>query len=86
MLKVTPDGRNELSDHFRLEGRLVGPYVAELSRALQPSLLGSRRVVLDLHGVTFVDTEGAILLKELVSRNIEMHGYSGFIAQLVGLS
>jgi ABC-type transporter Mla MlaB component len=71
---------------FRLEGSLQGEYVAELGRVLMPSLQGQRKVALDLRELAFVDAQGAELLKDLLSREVELQGCSGFVAQLLGLS
>jgi hypothetical protein len=52
---------------IRLEGRIVGPWVEEFSRAwhlLAPSL-GSRVLHLDLRDVAFVDAKGTQLLREI---------------------
>jgi len=52
---------------MRLEGRMVGPWVAECQRAwlaLEPSL-ATKKLALDLCGVTFVDESGLELLREM---------------------
>ena len=52
---------------MRLEGRMVGPWVAECQRAwlaLEPSL-STKKLALDLCGVTFVDESGLELLREM---------------------
>jgi len=52
---------------LKLEGRIVGPWVAEFNRtwhSLTPSL-DSKKVSLDLRGVTQVDGEGKRLLAEI---------------------
>ena len=52
---------------MKLEGRMVGPWVAECRRAwlsLQCSL-STRKLALDLRGVTFVDESGLELLGEI---------------------
>ena len=52
---------------MKLEGRMVGPWVAECRRAwlsLQSSL-STRKLALDLRGVTFVDESGLELLEEI---------------------
>jgi len=52
---------------LKIEGRVVGPKVPELDRAWQelaPSL-GSRKLSVDLRGVTFMDTTGRRLLAEI---------------------
>jgi anti-anti-sigma regulatory factor len=85
MLRITAEGALENTERYRLDGRLAGAYVAELERVLLPSLSTARRIALDLGGVTFVDAEGAVLLKDLRGRNVELHGCSGFVAHLLGL-
>jgi anti-anti-sigma regulatory factor len=50
-----------------IEGRAAEPLVSELSRTWQdlaPSL-GSRKLLVDLRGVTFMDTTGRRLLAEI---------------------
>jgi anti-anti-sigma regulatory factor len=52
---------------LKIEGRAVEPLIAELDRAWQslaPSL-GSRKLSVDLRGVTFMDTTGRNLLAEI---------------------
>jgi ABC-type transporter Mla MlaB component len=85
MLKITPVGRVGSVQRFRLDGRLAGLYVAELSRVLQPSLETPSQVELDVQGLTFVDSEGASFLKDLIARKVEIRGCSAFVAQLLGL-
>jgi len=85
MLRITPESLAEGVERFRLEGRLAGPYVVELGRVMGPPLGRPGRLALDLSGLTYVDTEGAQLLRELVARNVEVHGCSSFVAHLLGL-
>jgi hypothetical protein len=52
---------------MKLEGRIAGPWVSEVSQAwhsLAPSL-GMRKLSLDLSGVTYVNPDGVQLLKEI---------------------
>ena len=52
---------------LKIEGRAAEPLIAELHRAWQglaPSL-GSRKLSIDLRGVTFMDTTGRHLLAEI---------------------
>src|SRR5262245_26363818 len=85
MLKITPEAVRANVERFTLEGRLARPYVAELGRVLEPSLSSRRTVALDLRGLTFVDAEGAALLKALAAGAVEIHGCSGYVSQLLGL-
>ena len=54
---------------MKLEGRVVGPWVTECARAwlaLEPSL-STKKLCVDLRGVTFVDESGLELLREIYS-------------------
>src|SRR5438067_391351 len=66
MLKIT---LHDSADEFRLclEGKLSGPWVAELRQCWQTgsSTTHGRRTVLDLRDVDFVDTAGESLLADM---------------------
>lgn len=66
MLRITIQETNDAMA-IRLEGRLAGPWVAELGRAWAEAekRLASRKVVLDLSDVTFADLQGKQILKEI---------------------
>jgi hypothetical protein len=52
---------------LKLEGRIVGPWTAELERtwhSLGPSLAG-RKLSLDLCGVSYIDREGRGVLADI---------------------
>jgi len=55
---------------IRLEGRLAGPWVAELGHAWAEAAqrLASRQVVLDLRDVTFADISGKQVLSDIHSQ------------------
>jgi anti-anti-sigma regulatory factor len=70
MLRVTVNQGDGEFVILKIEGKLAGEKVSELHRAWQalaPSL-GSRRLSVDLRGVTFVDTTGKRELAEIHSR------------------
>jgi hypothetical protein len=51
---------------FQLEGKLAGPWVAELHECWQKALVGRRaRVRVDLTGVTFIDVAGRACLSAM---------------------
>lgn len=55
---------------LRLEGRVAGPMVDELSRTwhlLAPSL-GRKKLVIDLHDLIFIDKAGVAVLAQIHSR------------------
>ncbi|MGH7232684.1 MAG: STAS domain-containing protein [Nitrospiraceae bacterium] len=52
---------------FALEGRLAGPWVAELERCWKatPAVHGKPGLRVDLSGVTYIDAEGKALLARM---------------------
>ena len=54
-----------------LEGRVAGPWVAELSRAWVETApqLNSRQLVIDLRNVTYADTAGTDALKKIYAQS-----------------
>ena len=66
---------------LRLEGRLVGPWVAELSAAVETH--GGPPPRLDLVHVQFVDAAGLDLLADLRRRGVDIIAASPFVAQLL---
>jgi hypothetical protein len=66
----------------RAAGRLAGPWVAELSRALD-ELRDSRSIELDLTEVSFADADGVAFLRTLRKRGSVQLRCSAFVdAQL----
>jgi hypothetical protein len=54
-----------------LEGRVAGPWVAELSRVWVETvpLLKSRKLILDLRNVTYADSAGTDALKSIYAQS-----------------
>lgn len=73
MLKITTHG-SEDSTRITLEGRLVGPWIAELERCWRESTesAAGRRLIVDLTGVTFVEPEGKALLTRMYQAGAEL--------------
>ena len=72
MLKITSHIRNQAMQ-LSLEGELTGPWVNELERAWQqvkPS--GKGNFVIDLTGVTFIESDGKALLRRLWQDGAEL--------------
>jgi anti-anti-sigma regulatory factor len=68
-LKITIQGE-AYAVTLKIEGKVVGAFVQEFRRAwgeLAPSL-GSRKLLIDLRGVTFIDATGRQLLAEIHSK------------------
>ena len=77
MLRITRILEPHSAPTLRLEGKLLEPWIEEL---LQEYADGIR---LDLSAVTFVDTAGAMLLRQLIERGTEIVACSGYVAELL---
>jgi anti-anti-sigma regulatory factor len=85
MLKITRVERPDSALTFKLEGRLLEPWVAEVRDVCTSRDGRAGRTSLDLSGVTFVDQAGVRLLRDLVHRGIGISAMSGFVAELLHL-
>ena len=68
---------------LRLEGRVVGPWVAELREACERVLGAGGSVNLDLAEVQFLDAHGLALISSLRSRGVSLLECSPFVAELL---
>jgi hypothetical protein len=66
---------------LQLEGRLVGPWVAELRRICDGVLGDGGRLTLDLLAVSFVDKDGIALVDALRDRRVAVVNCSPFVAE-----
>jgi anti-anti-sigma regulatory factor len=83
MLRITEitDGGPDVL--LKVEGKLRGPWVEELSRVCAGLGRGEPRAVcLDLSAVTFLDEAGTRLLRELMRGGVVVTA-SGFVAELL---
>jgi len=69
---------------LKLDGRLAGPWVAELERCWRGALdtLGGRLLRLDLTGVTYIDAAGKQLLDLMTCQQTQLLGV-GLMAQSI---
>jgi hypothetical protein len=81
MLKIVADTGSGGRSMLRLEGQIVGPWVAELARACEPVLARREALALDLTAVSFVSREGVDLLSRLRDRRVELLSCSAFVAE-----
>jgi hypothetical protein len=90
MLKIARvDGASSPSGSIpmlQLEGKLVGPWVDELSRACEELRTPPSSLHLNLAAVTFIDPAGITFLSELIQRGATITGCSGFIEELLSRS
>jgi ABC-type transporter Mla MlaB component len=78
-ISVINDSDQELQ--LQLEGKLIGPWVAELRRLSNGALSQNKTLTLDLEKVWFVDWQGVALLRELADRQVSQINLSQFITQ-----
>ncbi len=83
MLKITVKPRGRATT-FALEGRLAGPWVAELDRCWRTTrAAGAGPLVVDLSGVTFVDADGQALLRAMARAGAALQGSGCLISAIV---
>ena len=83
MLKITELSRSDSAIMFKLEGKVLAPWVDELRRICTAPPHESRQIHLDLDAVTFLDEAGLKLMRELIQQGIVIDQCSGFIAELL---
>ena len=66
-----------------LEGRIVGPWVAELARFCGPLLQSGEKLDLDFRDVSFISREGVRLIWTLRDRQVALTNCSRFVAELL---
>ncbi len=82
MLRITVVESSSEAVRLRVEGRLTDRWVEELRRSCEvQALFDGIRLTLDLADVSFVDTTGIELLKELRSRCVTLLSPSPFVAE-----
>ena len=83
MLRISPIEPVNHSVTLRLEGRLVGPWVAEARAAIERLLAEGRTLKLDLAETAFIDEAGLALLLNLQARGAVLVECAPFVeAQL----
>ncbi|MGE0387709.1 MAG: hypothetical protein AB7Q97_23535 [Gammaproteobacteria bacterium] len=83
MLRISVDRNMPGLRRLVLEGRLVGPWVRELSVSVDGADPARAPDRLDLQGVHFVDGEGLALLRALRARGIGLENPSPFVRDLL---
>ena len=68
MLRIArvDDGGSRTTPALRLEGKLLGPWVTELSRACDELRVSPNALCLDFTDVTFIDSAGLGLIHDLI--------------------
>ncbi len=85
MLRITTTQLDQATRTFKLEGKLIGPWIVELESACRASPVSPDRLRLDLHGLIFVDAEGARFLAGLIRDGARVIACSGFVSEILNL-
>lgn len=83
MLRITHVTGHDSVPTLKVEGKLLGPWVAELRRACGEWPEPGGPLSLDLSAVTFVDRPGVKLLRDLLGRGVTLTACSGLVAELL---
>lgn len=83
MLRISVIESAENGTTLRLEGRLVGPWTAELAQACERSLASHRTLTLDLGDVSLIDRPGVALLASLSRRSVVLARCSPYQSEQV---
>jgi len=81
MLKISQIGPANHTVTLRVEGRIVGPWVAELQHSCEEVLRDNRTLKLHLADVEFMDPQGVALLSSLRSRGVALLECPPFAAE-----
>ena len=84
MLRITVSRPDPSCRILKLEGKLLQAWVDEVRRFFAEAEEGSLPS-LDLSGLSFVDSPGAELLRQLVQQGVRIHSCSPFVAELLRL-
>jgi hypothetical protein len=83
MLRLTWIADTDQTQTIKLEGKLLGPWVDEVSKACTARTDPSSRINLDLSALVFVDAAGERLLRDLNAQGIEIVACSSYVAELL---
>ena len=84
MLRIEPVERSAGDCVLRLEGEVVGPWVAEIQRSCDQALAAGVKLTLDLADVTFIDRPGVELFRRLMRVGVVVLNCSPFLQTQLG--
>ena len=80
MLRITRQPIDETTILFKLEGKLLEPWIEEMKRSISGSVTSMK---LDLSALTFADSAGIQVLGELIRDGAKLTACSGYVAALL---
>ncbi len=84
MLRIEPVETSTGDCVLRLEGEVVGPWVAEIRRSCDQALATGARLTLELTDVTFIDRAGVELFRRLMRAGVVVVNCSPFLQTQLG--
>jgi hypothetical protein len=81
MLRISELTPRNHSVTLRFEGRLVGPWVSEATQVCERLLDQTPLLKLDLADLSYLDRAGAMLLRDLRTRGVDLLNGSPFIEE-----
>jgi hypothetical protein len=81
MLKISETESSGHAITLKLEGRIVGPWVEELSRVCETLMIDGRQLNLDLADVALADLHGVRVLSTLKSKAVTIVNCSPFVEE-----
>lgn len=83
MLRITTIDERDQTVRLKVEGRVVGAWVAELEHACNVFLAQKKQIVLDFSGVNFLDRQGIETLKKIAGKRVKISGASLWVQTLL---
>ncbi len=83
MLRVTEIHRDKFQATFKLEGKLVQPWVDEVHGMFADQPLNNLRF--DLSHLTYVDDPGTELLRQYLGQGVQIVSCTPYVAELLHL-
>jgi anti-anti-sigma regulatory factor len=83
VLRITTVASPAGPRRLKVEGRLAGEFVEELSRVAAGALAESGSVIVDLAEVTFLDHHGVRVLRSLKAAGVELVDCSQFVRTML---
>ena len=81
-VKITEIEKTKHARLLRVEGKLTNGDAEMLERTLE-ELEGREKIAIDLSGVTFLDSDGASVLRQLERKGVELEGIDFFIEAII---
>ena len=81
MLRISEDRSSVQVTILRLEGQAIGPWVEEVRKTAEQSLIKNQELILDLAEVSFADRSAIALFRELINRQVALINCSPLMAE-----